>query len=61
MKIKKKTYKIVGKDEADISKNLLFFKSPIGRALIGKAVGEMIAVKTPSGEKSLEIIDVQYV
>ena len=58
---KKKTYKIVGKDEADISKNLLFFKSPIGRALIGKAVGEMIAVKTPSGEKSLEILDVQYV
>ena len=58
---KKKTYKIVGKDEADISKNLLFFKSPIGRALIGKAVGEMVAVKTPSGEKSLEILDVQYV
>ena len=30
---KKKTYKIVGKDEADISKNLIYFKSPIGKHL----------------------------
>ena len=30
------TYKIVGQDEADISKNLIFYKSPIGKALIGK-------------------------
>ena len=29
-------YKIVGKDEADLKKNLLFFKSPIGKGLIGK-------------------------
>ena len=57
---KKKTYKIVGKDEADISKNLIYFKSPIGKALIGKSVGEMVAVETPSGEKSFEILDVQY-
>ena len=39
---KKKTYKIVGKDEADIAKNLIYFKSPIGKALIGKSVGEMV-------------------
>ena len=32
----KKTYKIVGKDEADIKKNYIYFRSPIGRALIGK-------------------------
>ena len=31
-----KTYKIVGKDEADIKKNLIYFKSPIGKGLIGK-------------------------
>ena len=33
---KKKTYKIVGKDEADIAKNYIYFRSPIGKALIGK-------------------------
>jgi len=32
----KKTYKIVGKDEADITKNYIYFRSPIGKALIGK-------------------------
>jgi len=57
---KKKIYKIVGKDEADISKNLIYFKSPIGKALIGKSVEEMVAVETPSGQKSFEILDVQY-
>ena len=57
---KKKTYKIVGKDEADISKNLIYFKSPIGRALIGKSVGDALIVETPSGKKNLEILDVKY-
>ena len=57
---KKKTYKIVGKDEADISKNLIYFKSPIGRALISKSVGDALIVETPSGKKNLEILDVQY-
>ena len=32
----KKTYKIVGKDEADITKNYIYFRSPIGKALIGQ-------------------------
>ena len=58
---KEKTYKIVGKDEADISKNLIYFKSPIGKSLIGKSLGEMIAVETPSGEKTFEILNIQYV
>ena len=55
------TYKLVGQDEADIKKNLIFFKSPIGKALIGKDNGEMVTVNTPSGEKSFEILDVQYI
>jgi transcription elongation factor GreA len=58
---KKKTYKIVGKDEADISKNLIYFRSPIGKALIGKTLNEMVVVETPSGEKTFEILDIQYV
>jgi transcription elongation factor GreA len=58
---KKKTYKIVGKDEADISKNFIYFKSPIGKALIGKSVEDMIIVETPSGEKNFEILSIQYI
>ena len=55
------TYKLVGQDEADIKKNLIFFKSPIGKALIGKNKKEMVIVNTPSGEKNFEILKVEYV
>ena len=58
---KKKTYKIVGRDEADISKNLIYFKSPIGKSLIGKSLEDMVVVITPSGEKTFEILDIQYI
>ena len=57
----KKIYKIVGKDEADIAKNYIYFKSPIGKALIGKKKKELIAVETPSGEKNFEITEVKYI
>ena len=55
------SYKLVGQDEADISKNLIFYKSPIGKALIGKNKGDTVNVATPSGEKNFEIQDVQYI
>ena len=58
---KKKTYKIVGKDEEDVSKNYIYFRSPIGKALIGKNKKDIITVITPSGEKNLEIIEVKYI
>ena len=54
-------YKIVGKDEADLKKKLLYFKSPIGKGLIGKNKGDLVEVKTPAGIKNLEIIDVKYI
>ena len=44
----KKTYKIVGKDEADMTKNYIYFRSPIGKALIGKNKKDLVTVKTPS-------------
>ena len=58
---KKKTYKIVGKDESDIKKNYIYFKSPIAEALIGKKKKDLITVITPSGEKKFEIINVKYI
>ena len=57
----KKTYKIVGKDEADIAKNYIYFRSPIGKALIGKKKSELVTVSTPSGEKNFEITEVKYI
>ena len=54
------SYGLVGQDEADIKKNLVFFRSPIGKAFIGKNNGEMVTVNTPSGERSFEILDVKY-
>ena len=57
----KKSFKIVGKDEADIGKSLIYFKSPMGRALIGKSNKDLISFKTPSGEKNFEILKVEYI
>ena len=57
----KKTYKIVGKDEADLKKNFIYFKSPIAKAIIGKKKNDLITVNTPSGEKKFEIIEVKYI
>tara|TARA_B110000444_G_C18456854_1_gene418347 strand:+ start:87 stop:575 length:489 start_codon:yes stop_codon:yes gene_type:complete len=58
---KKISYRLVGQDEADIKKNLIFFRSPIGKAFIGKDKGEMVTVTTPSGERNFEILDVEYI
>ena len=54
-------YKIVGKDEADLKLKLIYFKSPIGKGLIGKNKGDLIEVTTPAGIKNFEIIDVKYI
>ena len=62
LNIKKKIkYKLVGKDEADINMNLIYFQSPIGKALIGKNCNDMVSVKTPSGERNFEILKVDYI
>ena len=54
-------YKIVGKDEADIKKKLIYFTSPIGKGLIGKNKGDLVKINTPAGVKNFEIKDVKYI
>ena len=54
-------YKIVGKDEADLKKKLIYFQSPIGKGLIGKNKKDLVEIKTPAGTKNFEIIDVKYI
>ena len=58
---KNTTYKLVGQDEADIKKFFIFFKSPIGKALIGKEKNNLISVNTPAGERNFEILDIKYI
>jgi transcription elongation factor GreA len=53
-------YRIVGEDEADIKLNLISIRSPIARALIGKKVGDIVAVDAPGGKVEYEILGVRY-
>jgi len=55
------TYQIVGEDEADLKQGLINVGSPIGRALIGKEVGDTAEVQAPGGARHYEIIAVKYV
>ena len=54
-------YRLVGQDEANISKNLIYFKSPIGKGLIGKSSDDMVVVNTPAGERNFEILKIEYI
>ncbi len=56
-----KTWQIVGEHEANIEKGLLNIKSPIARALIGKDEGDSVEVRTPGGEKSYEVLKIEYI
>ena len=55
------TYKIVGEDEADLKKGKISVTSPISRSLVGKSEGDLVTIKTPSGDINYEIIEVKYV
>ncbi|AMX01797.1 transcription elongation factor GreA [Microbulbifer thermotolerans] len=54
------TYKIVGDDEADVKNHKISVNSPIARALIGKEVGDVVVVNTPSGAVEYEIDAVEH-
>ena len=48
----KSSYKIVGKDEADLKKKLIYFQSPISKGLIVKNKSDLVEIKTPAGTKN---------
>ena len=54
-------YKLVGKDEANLEKKLIFFQSPIGKGLIRKNKNDLVEISTPAGIKNFEIIEVKYI
>jgi transcription elongation factor GreA len=55
------TFQIVGDDEADSKLGMISISSPIARALIGKAEGDVASVQAPGGLREFEILGVRYV
>ena len=53
------TYQIVGEDEADIRAGRVSITSPIARALVGKAKGDVAEVAAPAGTRSYEILAIR--
>lgn len=53
-------YQLVGNLEADISQGRISVSSPIGKALVGKSVGDEVQVSTPGGERFYEIVSTHY-
>lgn len=56
----KATYRIVGVDEIDIDSGWVSWLSPIAKALLNRKRGQRVLFKFPSGEKTLEIVDIKY-
>ncbi|TIX50146.1 transcription elongation factor GreA [Alteraurantiacibacter aquimixticola] len=54
-------YQIVGQAESDAKNGRISYDSPLGRALIGKSVGEEVEVTVPSGDKFYLIEKVQFI
>jgi transcription elongation factor GreA len=57
---KKVKYQVVGQVEADASHGRISYNSPLGRALIGREVGDEVEVSTPSGDRYYEIAKVEF-
>lgn len=52
---KEVSYTLVSPEESDIARGLISISSPIGRSLLGKMVGDEVAIVTPSGQKDYEV------
>jgi transcription elongation factor GreA len=56
----KKQYKLVGQDEADLKNGKISVQSPVGKALIGKRVGDQVAVTTPAKIVEYEVVEIRF-
>ncbi len=54
------TYRLVGTDEIDLERRWISLSSPIGKALLGKRVGDVVLVRRPKGEVELEVTGIRY-
>ena len=56
----KRQYMLVGQDEADLKDGKISVQSPVGRALIGKRVGELVEVTTPARVVEYEVLEIRF-
>ena len=54
----KVTYQLLGSADADIDEGSISVDSPIGRAIVGHAIGDKLSVTVPSGDRNLEVIEI---
>ena len=55
-----KTWKIYGEDEVAVEKGIISWKSPLGRSLLGRSVGDAVQFQAPGGQRELELIEIRY-
>lgn len=55
-----RTWTILGEDEVDTTLGRISYLSPLGRALLGKKVGDEVAFETPKGRREVTIVSVKY-
>jgi transcription elongation factor GreA len=58
---KKVKYQLVGQVEADANQGRISYNSPLGRALIGRVVGDDVEVSTPSGDRYYQVKKIEFV
>jgi transcription elongation factor GreA len=56
-KDKKVKYKLVTSEDVDVAQGLISTSSPIGRALLGKQVGDTVKIQIPDGVREMEVIE----
>jgi transcription elongation factor GreB len=56
-----RTFRIVGSDEIDSNTGAISWRSPVGRALLGKAEGDTITVRYHAGTRELTVVAIEYV
>ena len=52
------TYQLLGPEEADVDNGKISVLSPLGRAMLGKEIGDEVTVKTPGGVRHLDVLDI---
>jgi transcription elongation factor GreB len=58
---RRRTYQIVGVEEVDAKEGRISSKSPVGKALMNKKVGDIVVVERPIGDLEMELVDIRYV
>lgn len=59
LKLKKEfTYTLVSEEEADLKKGRISVKSPVGKAVLGKAVGDVVEIDAPGGKMKFELMNI---